>query len=373
MKVLHLANDFSGSSVYKEMCTAIDKLGVEQIIYNALRFSNKIGINAIEFDNNDSEIIFSKILNNYTRINFNYKKRKILHDIETKINNIESINIVHAHTWFSDGAVANELYKKYKIPYIVVIRNTDLNLFFKFMVHLRKLGIEILQNAKKIIFISVVYRKRFENHPYLRKFVSLLKDKSIFIPNGVNSYWIKNVEDRKINIGYPVQLLYIGNNSKNKNVDKLVQAVKLLNEEGGSYTLHLVGPISKSDIKTTPKESIQNYIYHGPIFEKDKLKAIIRNSDIFTMPSKSETFGLVYIEVLSQGIPIVHTKNEGIDGLYSNVGEAVNAKSVKDIANGIKKICNNYSKYDFIPKEILLNHDWNNIALEYDQIYQKLA
>jgi glycosyltransferase involved in cell wall biosynthesis len=84
------------------------------------------------------------------------------------------------------------------------------------------------------------------------------------------------------------------------------------------------------------------------------------------MPSKSETFGLVYIEALSQGLPIIFTEGEGIDGFYEkNIGEAVDANDVKSIANGIFKISNNYLSYNFDPKEIVNNHNWNNIAQKY--------
>ncbi len=43
------------------------------------------------------------------------------------------------------------------------------------------------------------------------------------------------------------------------------------------------------------------------------------------MPSRAETFGLVYVEALLNGLPILYTKNEGIDEMYDNVGEAVDS------------------------------------------------
>lgn len=58
-------------------------------------------------------------------------------------------------------------------------------------------------------------------------------------------------------------------------------------------------------------------------------------SDIFVMVSHSETFGLVYIEALSQGLPILYTRGQGIDGtLKEKIGEAADSYD----ENSIKKL-----------------------------------
>ena len=54
--------------------------------------------------------------------------------------------------------------------------------------------------------------------------------------------------------------------------------------------------------------------YYGEITDKKTLKNLYRENDMFVMPSKNETFGLVYIEALLQGLPILYAKNEGIEG-----------------------------------------------------------
>ena len=64
------------------------------------------------------------------------------------------------------------------------------------------------------------------------------------------------------------------------------------------------------------------------------------------MPSFHETFGLVYIEAMSQGLPIIYTKGEGIDGYFkeATVGYSVNPKDVKNIVKKIEMIIHNYNK-----------------------------
>ena len=52
------------------------------------------------------------------------------------------------------------------------------------------------------------------------------------------------------------------------------------------------------------------------------------------MVSHSETFGLVYLEALTQGLPIIYTENQGFDNVNNNlqVGYAANSNNVSDIA-----------------------------------------
>src|SRR5690606_11180955 len=80
--------------------------------------------------------------------------------------------------------------------------------------------------------------------------------------------------------------------------------------------------------------------YHGKIFDLSKLKEHFENADIFAMPSKAETFGLVYVEAMLQGLPILYTANEGIDGFYQEkIGEKVSKKAdVLEIQQALLKL-----------------------------------
>jgi glycosyltransferase involved in cell wall biosynthesis len=64
----------------------------------------------------------------------------------------------------------------------------------------------------------------------------------------------------------------------------------------------------------------------------------------FIMPTTNETFGMVYIEALSAGIPIIYSKEQGIDGYFdiADIGPAVDPKSVKSIYMGIIQVIENY-------------------------------
>jgi len=368
--ILHITNDYTGSKVYKNLINELDNLNVEQIIYTPLRQKDKVGVNKINFKVVNSKIIYSLILNwHLDRFFYPYKIIKILKDIESKVD-FNHIKCIHAHTWYSDGGVAYLLSKKYNIPYIVTVRNTDLNLFQKKIIYLRPFGQKILNNAEKIILISASYKKRILNQESLKSIKYKIEEKIQVIPNGVDPFWIQNISTKKIReINGIFNILYIGKFTKGKQVPLLQEAVIRLNKKFPyKIMLHIVGKGGEDEasVLNVVKKHPEIFLYYGQIIDKSELLNILRNCDVFAMPSQHETFGLVYIEAMLQGLPILYTADEGIDGFYNkNIGEKVNEHTLEEIVHKISKIIVNYDQYSIPLKEIKNNHNWIKIAKRY--------
>jgi glycosyltransferase involved in cell wall biosynthesis len=370
--LLHITNDFSGSKVYKNLIQQLDQLELPQTIYTAVRREDLIGKNHIDFKQTSSSIIYRNILKKTDKLRYFHKINKVTEDVEAYVD-LTKITLIHAHTWYSDGGVAYELYKKHNIPYIITVRNTDLNLFYKYGYHLRKRAKNIIENASKVFFISPSYYKRFFNlKPFINK--QRLIKKSEVIPNGVDNFWIKNYKvPKQIPQKLPV-VLYIGKFAKGKNVLKLIDAIMALNANGVSCQLNLVGGGGSEEEKILEKVRHSEYInFKGKIIDKKLLQQQFAKADIFAMPSKGETFGLVYVEAISQGLPIIYTPKEGIDGFYENIGVSVEPNNEESIITAIKQILENYNPLQNLQAEITANHDWSNIAKKYKKIYANTA
>lgn len=209
--------------------------------------------------------------------------------------------MIHAHTWYSDGGVAYLLSKKYNIPYIVTIRNSDLNVFQKYLIHERLFGRKILENAKNVILIAASYKKRVIELLSLYKIKNSLLSKLQIIPNGVDAYWINNALEKKTKIENKIfNILFIGKFNRGKNVLALQKAISEINKKEKRVHLHLIG--GGGNVHTEVLKQVNLYkeimTYHGKIFDLSKLKEHFENADIFAMPSKHETFGLVYVEAM---------------------------------------------------------------------------
>ena len=146
--------------------------------------------------------------------------------------------------------------------------------------------------------------------------------------------------------------------------------MKLLQEKGCETHLTVVGRVAdKRVFRQITSDKHTTYI---PPKDKTELIHIYRDNDIFVMPSHTESFGLVYAEAMSQGLPVVYTKGQGFDGQFpeGEIGYSVNSNSIESVAEAIERII---LEYDIITKDIAYKvgkYNWPNICLNYRKIYQ---
>jgi glycosyltransferase involved in cell wall biosynthesis len=169
--------------------------------------------------------------------------------------------------------------------------------------------------------------------------------------------------------------LYVGRFTKGKNLFKLIDSIIRLNKQGIPCTLSLVGNnqgAAQKLKKSADKHDFINFL--GEISSKEELLRVYRSHDAFAMPSLHETLGLVYMEAISQGLPILYSINEGVDGLFDHsIGVAVNPHRLDSIVTGLKKLIVNRQAFRFKPSEILLNHNWKYVATIYCAMYEQIA
>ena len=132
------------------------------------------------------------------------------------------------------------------------------------------------------------------------------------------------------------------------------------------------GP-QEQEVLRAVKKHPETLICHGKITDKQKLQDIYRSCSVFAMPSLRETFGLVYVEALSQGLTVLYSENVGIDGMFAdNQGERVNPYSKKSVQNALAELLLHPENYQELTKEKLQDFNWHNIALKYVNMYQEI-
>ena len=92
--------------------------------------------------------------------------------------------------------MANKLHHAFGVPYIVAIRNTDINVFFRYMLNLKKVGLQIMMEAERIVFVNESYRKKTINELTPPEFKDTLEAKSIVLPNGIDPFWHENKNNK---------------------------------------------------------------------------------------------------------------------------------------------------------------------------------
>ncbi len=368
-KILHLSNDFIFSKVHAELCQKLDEKGVGQIVYTPIRKKELEGRN--RFEGKNTTIIYSYILNPLHRIFFNLKIDKITRDIVRKID-FSEVSFIHASNLFSDGAVALALKKRYGIPYIVAVRNTDINVFLKYTPHLWWVHRAVINEADRVIFITPTLQRRLAGHRTLRDMQDTIRRKGKVICNGLNDYWLNHLHPDPAQHAINHNIIYVGNFDRNKNVVRLADAVLRLADEIPDVRLNLVGRGNRDKVlNEKARQHPDTIVSHGPVYDKKELQELYRQNSVFAMPSLHETFGLVYVEALSQGLSVLYSENEGIDGLFDeNIGECVTPSSSESIVNGLRRLLLQPQQYRTLPPERFKEFNWSDIAEEYIGLYE---
>ena len=368
MKILHIANDFCHTKVHKNLFVALDKLGVEQVIYNPVRDKSHVGGNY--FESNTTKIVYANVVKPWHRYFYHLKRQIVFKDMLKRID-CEQFNLCHASTLLTDGGLAYLLYKKYHIPYMVAVRNTDINGFMDKAPHTWSSARKILLNAERIFFISEGLKQKFETHKAVRKIIPKICDKFILLPNGIDDVFLDNIST-ETNLTH--NIIYVGDFSNNKNVVRLVQAVLELKNEIGFEDVKLTivggGKANGTETEQIITNNPDAVSYIGKIYDKQKLIHLYRQHSIFAMPSIHETFVLVYLEALSQNLACLYTKGQGIDGLFDeSVGISVNPLSVDEIKNALLTMLQNRNKY--FNKIVDFNQfRWSYIGEKYFNFYK---
>lgn len=375
MKVLQICSFYAINNLYRNLFNELNNIGIESDIYIPCRPKN-IPIKSEEneyyygvYKNGNS--IYEKCINIIGQYEFYKKNNNIYEDLKKKVS-VKNYNIIHAHSLFENGYLAYKAKLEFGIDYIVAVRNTDVNGYFKIAKHLRKIGVEIMKNAKKIVFISPSYKEFVINNFVKERDKKEIIEKSQVVSNGIDDFWIENIFTNRRNIikKGEVHLIQPCRIDRNKNVYTSIEIAKELRKIGIESFINIVGDGTEKE-KLIKKYSNLNYVKFNNKASKEELKKYYDNSDILIMPSKYETFGLVYPEAMSRGIPIVYTKNQGFDKYFEDgeVGYPINYSSVEEGTKAILKILENYEDISNKCIENSRLFSWSKIAEKYRIIY----
>ncbi len=371
MRVLHINRNYISSPLHQTMIEHLDAVVSENIVFAP---SEKDEVMRISPNKN---VIVSRCFSKADRYIYDLKQFKIRRAIQKSVD-VGSFDIIHAYTLFTDGNCAMKLSQKYNLPYVIAIRNTDVNDFFRRLPFLRGRGIQIMEGAAAIFFLSKSYQDEVMLNYVPERLRKQLLKKSFLVPNGIDDFWIENAvssidDSHLVRIKQKqIKLIYAGRIDKNKNIPTTIKALEMLCNKGWVTKLTVVGRIEDQEefncIKKSPLVE-----YHSAC-DKEQLIQFYRENDIFVMPSFTETFGLVYAEAMSQGLPVIYTKGQGFDGQFAEgeVGYSVDSMSCNDVAKKIMSICRNYTIMSSNCSSAVKRFQWGMISKKYLNIYRSV-
>ena len=377
VSVFHLCSDYAKQRLYSELLKAISTPSVLQYMYVPVRSAAEIDIGRID-NNSTIEFRFTHLLRRYHRVMFRSKIRCILRDLlaETPIRNAD---VVHAHFLYSDGAAALAIHRLLGVPYVVAVRNTDVNAFMRFRPDLNGIRNDVLRFASRVIFLSPAYAEAvIQKLPGTLR--SLVSQKTEILPNGLTDDWLRKPRSEylsSVSTAGTLKLLYVGDFTPNKNVEGILAAHNILRKRRPT-TLTIVGGGGDANNKVARRirsQSSNGVVSLGRINDVEHLKLIYSSHDVFLMPSFRETFGLTYVEALSQGLPIVHSRGQGVDGYFSKntVSSAVDPNDPESIAQGVLNVAKRLPGVRDACRDAAQNFNWKKLGDTYRDIYYSIT
>lgn len=373
LKILHVNSYFITNKLHCELVQKFDTLEWSQLVF--IPVGNKKDINKNQVEGlKRSELRYNIAFSQFSRFIWPIKMLGIWFSFKRLILEIGKPEIVHAHSLIVNGLIAFIFNKATGTPYVVTVRNTDINIFLSKSFIFRWMGNMILKNANRIIFLSPAYRNfqlksNISEHLYKSIFA-----KTIIIPNGINDFWFKNKVKlpKQIDSGV-IKIIFSGKLRDNKNVSGLINACEILQAKGVDISLDIVGDGPLFD-KLKQKKTNLRIKLHGFVSDKVILANIYRSCHIMVVPSFRESFGLIYVEGMSQGLPAIYSQGQGFDGFFDDgkIGYAVNPKDILDIAAKIKLTIDNYDTLSRNSLMAVKQFSWDNtvnkLSIVYDEV-----
>ena len=281
------------------------------------------------------------------------------------------LDLVHGHSMYSFGYALVK-----KLPFVLTMHGTQLNEFknslqygaspnhiitdYSSMLMERYSG----RKADRIIVVSN------ENKADVISQYGVPSQKVEAIPNGVDVSRFKpsNCESKNI--------LFVGRLHERKGIDKLLQSFSEVVKEDKEAVLNIVGSgEDEARLKALARKfklGKKNLTFRGFVPEQ-QLTRLYEEASIFVLPSYYEGFGIVLIEAMSAGLPLVSVKTGGATEVISD-GKNGYLVDYKSMARGILKILSDDKLRRKMGREsrkiVEKKYTWQKIASDVVDVYK---
>ncbi len=200
------------------------------------------------------------------------------------------------------------------------------------------------------------------------------------IPNGFNAklFYPRDSKNSRNTLNLPLDkkiILTVGNLVEIKGHKYLVEAISEVVKHRKDILCIIIGSGElKNELqKQIKKIGLENYIILAGGRPHNEIPIWMNACDVFVLPSLRESFGVVQIEAMACGKPVVATKNGGSEEIIvnENIGYLIEPGNPNELAKGIIIALNKEWKPEDIMEHVK-QYDWNNIANEIIKIYKKL-
>ena len=284
-------------------------------------------------------------------------------------------DIVHAQGSFAPYSTAAALVRN-KYPTLLTMHgilakelkfHKGINFIFILFIH-KPNERYVVSKISNIIVVSL----------YVKNVISDMTESQIYvIQNGIDFEDIHNVQPHK-SIEYP-SILFVGGLSKVKGIDTLLNAVPIIRKKILNLCVYIAGSgPEENKLKELVKELNieENVNFLGYISENEKY-SYYKSADVCVFPSRYEPFGIVLLEAMACGKPVVASNVGGIPFFVEEgkAGLLFESGNVEDLADKIMTILKNEElreKMGEAGRERAKEFTWDKVAERTVEVYKEI-
>lgn len=391
MKVLlinHFPLEGSGSGVYtSNIAKSLTKKGHEVCIImpentRNYKLLNKVKLHPIFFT--DKEKIEGALPFNFPcftthpRSNLNFQELTELElkayeesfrkAIKEEIQEFKP-DIIHGqHIWILSSIAA-----EFNIPLVVTAHGTDI-MGYQNDSRFHKYADFTIEKCKRVITISKdsdnLVTDTFKNLQNKNIIIKNGYDPGVFYPEEINKENVLKELGIKKSFGKIVS--FVGKLTNFKGVDILLKACQKYEDDETLTIIAGNGELFEELNKLKVELNLKNVFFIGNQ-PHEMLRKIYNIANVSIVPSRREPFGLVALEALACGTPVIGTNQGGIpDFLNEKVGTLVEVENVEELAEAVDNILNGKKEFNrtYIANYVKEKHSQDALIEQLIEVYK---
>ena len=195
-----------------------------------------------------------------------------------------------------------------------------------------------------------------------------------FIPNGIDTEGFSRDSGRMaFRRQARNEILYVGSLARHKGCSTLVRALALLKDIDCRCTFVGSGPEEDALAGLAARSGVASRCEFRGWIERDRLGSFYRGADVFVCPSLDEPQGVVNLEALSQGCPVVASRVGGIPDMVKHGvnGLLVPPNDPKRLARALRHICTDRDlrlRLAGAAKASVVPFRWDKVVADFRQV-----
>ena len=245
-----------------------------------------------------------------------------------------SFDVMYAHSFWHAGYIATLLKKEFNLP-LIVQEHRSMLITGEFSGKVNKYLKATVDNSDAFYCVSNKLRDNVYSRTGLSKGIEIL-------PNMVDDlFQYKTLNNDKFTY------TFIGTLNENKRIIQLLRCFEKVCESNNNVVLKIAGDGPQLDQVNeiiNGSEVLKKAVSVLGLLPREKVLDLLAETNVLVLPSAFETFGVVCIEAMAVGRPVICTRNGSADFVDDSI--LIDVDSDDQLNDAMRKLYQNYSKYD---------------------------